>query len=219
MCYSLNASKSALYINIISCFVLYFSFTKETETTHKILALFFFFVGFMQLFDWIFWENQNTIDSDQAYNNYVFTKIAMIFNHLQPIVFGLLIWYFTNKIGYYSKIILVIYSLFISSYTINAYSKINYTLTRKVKNKEILYWEWNYLDNYDFIYILFLLCLSIIAFENFEYPLNMVLTCFCIFSLLFSVNKHNSVGRFWCNFTSVFPLFLVVLIRMFPNVL
>jgi hypothetical protein len=172
----------------------------------------------MQLFDWIFWDNQGISNFDQEYNNYIFTKIAMIFNHLQPIVLGLLIWYFTNKIGYYSKYILIIYILFVSSYSLNSYFKINHTLTKTIKGKKIIYWEWNYFNGANFIYMLFLLCLSILTLENFEYPLNIILTCFSVFSLVYSFNKHNSVGRFWCSYASIFPFFIIILIKIFPNI-
>ena len=80
--------------------ILYFYPTKDPtkSKTNKILAFFFGFVGFMQVFDWIFWKNQDMSDPKQEKTNYLFTKIAMIFNHLQPIVLGLLIFIFIHSV-------------------------------------------------------------------------------------------------------------------------
>ena len=60
--------------------------------TNKILAIFFAFIGLMQLFDWIFWENQNISNQNEKLINFIFTKIAMFVNHLQPIVLAIVIY-------------------------------------------------------------------------------------------------------------------------------
>ena len=95
MCYSLEVSRNSFLINVISCFML-FNFSKNNNA--KILSLFFLFIGFMQLFDWIFWNNQDTFNEKKMIVNKIFTKIAMIFNHLQPIVLALLLMYYKKSL-------------------------------------------------------------------------------------------------------------------------
>jgi len=223
MCYSLQASKNSLLINIISCFILYHGINDNLKFTrpHKILSFFFLFVGLMQLYDWIFWDNQDLSDINQQNINYTFTKIAMISNHLQPIVLALLILYFNKQLGYYSQIIIIIYTIVIIFYSLKAYNKINYTVVKKEKedNKvhDILYWEWNYQDNGTIIYFLFLLCLCILFYENFNIPLNIILVFIGLYSFIYSFNKHNSVGRFWCERSAYIPLLLLILIKIYPE--
>ena len=88
MCYSKEASLNIFILNILTSYALYTY--NSPSNVHKVLALFFGFVGFMQLFDWILWSNQDISDPHQASTNYKTTKIAMFFNHLQPTVFGYL---------------------------------------------------------------------------------------------------------------------------------
>lgn len=223
MCYSLQTSKNSLLINIICCFILYHGINNHLEFTkpHKILAFFFLFVGLMQLFDWIFWSHQNLSNKNDKSINYTFTKIAMIANHLQPIILALLILHFNKQLGYYSQIITIIYTIVVTFYSLKLYNKINYTLVKQEKeNNEVhdsLYWEWNRQDNATVVYLLFLLCISILFYENFNTPLNMVLVFIGLYTYIYSFNKHNSVGRFWCNYASYIPLLLLILIKIYPQ--
>lgn len=65
----------------------------------------------MQLLDWILWNNQDMTNLTQKQINNIFTKIAITFNHLQPIILCLLIYFFYSKIGYWSKISISIYTI------------------------------------------------------------------------------------------------------------
>jgi hypothetical protein len=179
--------------------------------TNKLLALFFGFVGFMQLFDWIFWTHQNVHNRDEAIINYIFTKIAMIFNHLQPFVCGLLIYLYLGKIKPYSLVILGIYTIIATIYSIQAYEKITYTL----KKENILHWEWNFASDLN-IPVYSLMCLSfvIMAYEHFKSPLNYILIILNIGFILFSAYtwKSTVLGRFWCKFSAMIPTILLLLV-------
>lgn len=184
MCYSEEQSRKSFVINLITCYVL---FTYNDSSTFKILALFFAFVGIMQFLDIIFWNTQNIQDESQARINWVTTKIAIFANHLQPIVLAYLIYIYKNSIGPLSKIILPIYVLVITLYTINAYNNTNYTLQQEVSIRDTndlffpypeddevrqsLKWEWNLQNHSWTVYMIFLLTLLILAYENFAYPL------------------------------------------------
>jgi len=200
MCFSKEASRNSFIISLISSFTLY-SMSKN-DSTFKILALFFGFVGLMQAYDWIFWENpeKNNI-------NYIFTKIAMITNHLQPIILGLLIYFFTKKLSYNSIIILLIYTFVALIYSYKIFNKIQYTL---VDDNNLLYWEWNYFTGYKLLYSLFLLSLSITVLENFKSPLNYILVFINLSSFFLATFKNHYIGKRWCEYASYVPLLLLL---------
>ena len=214
MCYSLEQSKIAFTVNIFTCYILYIY---KNSPTYKILALFFLFVGLMQFFDIIFWENQNIKDEKQEKINYITTKIAMMANHLQPIVLALLIYLFTGKLGKSSQIIIIIYTIFITYFTILTYKKINYTVVKEIsvrytnEIKPSLYWQWGNKINISFI-IFFLISGFILFYENFKYPLNI----FSIFigGLIFILSayyyKRTLMGRFWCKVVAFMPIFFIL---------
>jgi hypothetical protein len=226
MCYSEEQSRKSFLINMIACYVLY---NYNNDAIHKILALFFGFVGFMQLFDIIFWNNLNIKDSKQANINYTTTKIAMFANHLQPIVLAYLIYIFKCSLGKISKIIVSIYTVIIMFYTFNIFNKIKYTQVSNVSIRDIndlffpnpgddiskpsLKWEWN-LQKYNLpIYFTFLLTLVILSYENFNYPFNIFLSFINVFTFVLSAYyyKGESVGRFWCKFAAWLPLLFIII--------
>ena len=104
MCYTAKDSLNAYVINFISSILLY---KYSNSNDMKILALFLLFVGQMQLFDYLFWVNLkcNKI-------NKLVTKLAIIFNHLQPIVLFLLINYYGYNQSSFSKTIITFIRLF-----------------------------------------------------------------------------------------------------------
>lgn len=209
MCYTSEASRTSFLVNFITCSILYIH--AKNNNYSRIFALFFAFVGLMQLYDWIFWENlgENNI-------NYVFTKIAMISNHLQPLILAYLIYIFTGNIGYFSKIIIMLYFIFGLIYSIKIYDSIKYTVVSE-KSTPSLFWEWNFLPHSLIVYILFLLALTVLCYENFDYPINIIFSLINILSFLFAsyYYKGQGIGRFWCYFASYIPLFVLVLQEFF----
>lgn len=204
MCYTKEVSRNAFIINIISCYILYNY--HSNQNSHKIFSLFFVFVGLMQLYDWIFWENQTKNNI-----NYITTKVAMISNHLQPIILACLLYYFNGNLTINSKIILTIYIVTILYYSINIYNKIDYTLV-SYRSKPSLDWQWNSQSNSVIIYTIFLLTFIILSFENIVYPMNLFLTFLCImsFTLASYYYKGINVGRLWCNYSSYIPLLILL---------
>jgi hypothetical protein len=226
MCYSEEQSRKSFLINIVACYVLY---NYNKDSTHKILALFFGFVGLMQLFDIIFWNNLNIKDSKQADINYITTKIALFANHLQPIVLAYLIYIFTGSLGKISKNLLSIYTVIIIFYTFDTYNKIKYTEVTNVSIRDTndllfpnaeddiikpsLKWEWN-LQSYNTpVYLTFLLTLVVLSYENFNYPFNIILAFINVFTFILSAYfyKGQSLGRFWCKFAAWLPLLFILI--------
>ena len=212
MCYSKEVSQRSFIINVITCYILY---NYTSNNTHKILALFFAFVGFMQLFDWIFWEHQSDSENDKRIN-FIFTKIAMVANHLQPIVLALILYIYNGKLPILSIYTVILYIIVVVPYTINL--NIDYTLvknikTKKNKTKTSLYWQWNSAHNSYLVYAIFLITLSVLSFENFNYPMNIILVFINLSSFFLSnfYYKSEYVGRFWCETASLIPLLLLIL--------
>lgn len=219
MCYTKEISRDSFIINIITCYIL---FNHSNKKSYKILALFFVFVGLMQLFDWIFWEHQDMSNKNDRIINYIFTKIAMFANHLQPLVLAYIIYVFNGKLEKFSQIVVLLYLINIIFYTLNTYKQIDYTLSKKIEvrdqkeKKSSLFWQWNSKYNNVFTYLLFLLTLSVISYENFSSPLNFILIFINIFTFLLSgyYYKNNSIGRFWCKLASLLPLMFIFMSKL-----
>ena len=92
MCYTASTYINTFVIGLLSSLLLYLkssndiSLSSQISSEYKIVALFFMFVSFMQLFDYIFWTNYRN------QTNKTFTKIATIVNHLQPIVLAIILF-------------------------------------------------------------------------------------------------------------------------------
>lgn len=212
MCYSKNISIYSFITSIFTnLFLIYYSYNsdlnQEYSLTLRVVGYGMMFVGFMQLFDYIFWTNQveNAL-------NFVTTKIAMVFNHLQPIVFAILFLLIKGKISSLSSILIVLYTVFAIFYTYRAWNKIDYTLVTD-KSKPGLFWEWNYQKYARYFYALFLIMLTVLYFENVEYPLNIIGVAISNLTFFYSLIKYNNkgdVGRMWCHLASLSSLLFLI---------
>ena len=204
MCYSSDASLIAYTVNIIGCIVLFFS--------HPPLAIFFGFVGSMQLFDYIFWtyHGENRV-------NYIATKAAMIFNHLQPFVLVLAVcMYDYNGLSIPSLVTISIYAAAIIPYTIHSWKHISYTVVQPSSDPS-LKWEWNVQTGSFALYSLFFITLITLSIFDIRYPINFVVAFVMTLSLLISVFSHRkspgSMGRFWCHYGAYTPLLVAFIIE------
>ena len=204
MCFNIESSKFSFIVNII-CFLILFFIIKTKNNENKIAALLFFYIGLMQLYDWIFWLNQ-----DKNNTNFFFTKLAMITNYFQPIILALIIYIYKKKLKTYSIYILIVYCILSLSYIIYNFNKINYTLVTDV-SKPSLYWEWNYKKYYEIIYIAHIITLLLLIILNVSFYLNILMSGLIFLSLLFTKYnyKNSQVGRFWCYYASFSPLLIL----------
>jgi hypothetical protein len=220
MCYSYAQSRNNLIINIITSSILY---NYKNKPIYKILGLIFGYIGIMQLFDMIFWSTQNITNESQRRINYITTKIAMFVNHSQPLVFAYIKYYFLGKLGILSLSMLLIYTLVMSIYTYYAYNKVNYTLVQQgyiktfnnvdTQIRPYLNWEWNHQPYAIFVYIIFLLTVIILSYENLPNPFNKILAVIYLLTYLFSnyYFKGLSIGRWWCKICAFIPMFFIML--------
>ena len=218
MCYTSSISAKAFCIGIISSLVCIFLNHTEKEkkagidSDFKILGYFFIFVSFMQLFDWIFWTQPDNI-------NKITTKIACIFNNLQPIVLALLIYYFKQNLLQKDKttiFLVILFTICITLYTINGWSEL--TLTKVTKESSpSLYWQWNNFKYCSFVYLFFLFMLCWLIYNYLNSPYNYVGVIITISFFLFSMYKYKgqlSTGRFWCYFAAFVPIIFVILLYL-----
>ena len=211
MCYDLNTSVNSSIIGMICSFILYnhnFNQNKLHRKVFKVLALFFAFVTLMQIYDVIFWKSLQE-NNGKTNINFIFTKIAMITNHLQPIVLAYLI----NTIiplNDLSKFTIYFYSVLISVYSIMSFNKISYTIVTE-ESSPSLYWEWNNMDRGYLVYGIFLLTFCVLSLQL-VYPMNMFLLIINLFTFFLARYKYkqSNIGRFWCNFAAYVPFVLLI---------
>jgi hypothetical protein len=205
MCYSSSTSIFAFLTGILSSYLLVY-FSKHND--YKIIGYFFLFVSFMQLFDAIFWNFPI-----HTKINEIATKFAILFNHLQPIILYLLIYYYNKgNIHPDSKTLIQIYCILIIIYTLSVWKKVKYTVVTS-RSSPSLDWEWNHQFGYLFVYFVFLITLILLFYQNVKHggKLAAILT---LISFLFSFYKYQSkniTGRFWCYFASFAPLLFLLL--------
>jgi hypothetical protein len=212
MCYDIQTSLIALVVNIVTSIVLFIvAKNKERDTNVsnqlKAIALFFLFVGFMQFWDILFWS----YDATTKVNMYA-TKMAMIWNHLEPVVLALLIYLFIGKLTLPSMIMLVVYTVAIVAYSVNGWSKLRGTESTK-DTCGSLYWQWNNMKGNTLVYGLFLICLLFLAQQQFTgwvRCLSMVIITSTFFFSLYKYSINASVGRFLCYFAAFCPIFFLI---------
>jgi len=164
------------------------------------------FVGIMQLYDYIFWKN-----TPPSIVNKIVTKLAIITNHIHPFILALLIWIYKRKIGYYSKIGLLIYALITIPYTIYCILNVNYTGQSPIGYG--LKWDWNYLHGMQYLYISYVLIVLLLIIENFNGYLRYIMVILFLASFIFSMWKYHIYkvgGRFWCNYSGFIPIVLLL---------
>ena len=62
-------------------------------------------------------------------------------------------------------------------------------------------------------YIIFLLTIIILSYENLSKPFNIIVASIFAITLLLSIHyfKHLYVGRFWCKIIAFLPLIFIII--------
>ncbi len=205
MCYTAGRS---IYAFIVGSSLSLYLFNQENRDL-KVIGGFFFFVSFMQLFDYIFWTTKS------VETNRLTTKVACIFNHLQPLVLAYLIIKYKGDLSQNLKNLVLLYGLFIIIYTVSNWSSLDTTIVTN-ESSPSLDWKWNHWKHAEYIYILFLIVLMSLFFYNTNSPYNYTSMVLVFISFLFSYYKYQiqkSTGRFWCYFAAYAPVIFLFLKR------
>ena len=201
MCYSAQNSIQAFALNAVTSTLLFF-YAQNPEL--KVIALTLLFVGFMQLFDWTFWTYP-----PPSLENRVATKLAIIFNHLQPLVFALLVWvylYYPKALPKKSQWLVVFYIAVAFIYTAYVWGKIEYTDNNP--NSSGLLWKWNHQPGSYVMYIVFFIVLSLLILHNLTGYRRVMFLVLFTGTYIFSAIKHwvpDDVGRMWCYAINIAP--------------
>lgn len=205
MCFSEKATIVSLASFIVSSTAVYIY-------VNKTVGIIMFFIGLMQVYDLIFWRNQT-----ENKINHLFTKLAIITNHLQPVVLALLIIFVEKrKLAPLSLVFLLTYMVSIALYTARIWKEVNYTLPNCKRSSCTLFWQWNYGPYSLQVYILFLLTVMLLFLQHFAWPLNLISALYTVasfFIVLFAV-KGNTLGRFWCWSAGFIPIFILLTTKL-----
>jgi len=204
MCFSAKDSIIAFSIGFLSSFLLILSKNKN----HNILGYFFLFVILMQIFDYIFWKNPPPSSINKSS-----TFLAMIFNHLQPIILFLLLLKFGISPSPLAYNLIFLYTIIIILYSYNGY--------KNLKNEEkytdvfggSLYWKWNHFKYSSFIYILFLLTLVVLMLQL-QGTIGIIGGILAVVTFLYSFYKYQTIGstgRMWCKIVAIAPIIFLML--------
>lgn len=210
MCYTAEDSLNAYIINLVSSILL---FINAKNNDIKIVSLFLLFVGQMQLFDYIFWKNTQCNET----NKYI-TRVAIIFNHLQPVILYLLISYYGYEQNSLSKIIFISYIITVLVYTIKLWPNYDCVENTNVgvccslptgSDPKVMYWKWNHLSGNMTVYILFLLYITV-AWINLDNSKWFGLISLSTFLISMKIPPLNlSMGRLWCYIASLIPALML----------
>jgi hypothetical protein len=207
MCYTARASAVSFSVGLVGCLLLY--------PYDRALAAFFMFVNLMQLYDLAFWMHQR-----KDATNAQLTKLAMVSNHVQPLVLACLLLNAKTTRGSnelltrLTHFVVLTYGVLATVYTIYAWRRVSYTLVTPVSAPS-LYWSWNYLHPVysPALYMLFLLSIILLFLHAYRGTLGMLLAGTAVVSFVLAAHYYKgktAVGRFWCYFACFIPAMLWV---------
>lgn len=209
MCFSENASIVSLMTGLIGA-ILCISLGGITD---KIVGFFLGFVALMQGIEYLLWKHQKCDD----YNRSV-SLLGMLFNHLQPIVLGLVIININTELKETYKnliiIIMILYLCFIIPYSIQFIDKDEEQCTIKNEETKHLLWNWNLQNCNYIIYLIFLftLCvLSLLGFPTLESKIMGTVTTIVTFTSSLILYPNDHVGALWCYYTAYLPIIYYII--------
>ena len=210
MCYSKKLSLISFLFGIITSIGLISFGNKKSFYSNLSIGIFYIFVSFMQLVEYFIWSDILCIN---GLNN-LGSLIGPLLNHLQPIVFFVLLYIFAkpNIIIPINIIILcnILYAIYII-YKYYYYIQDKNNLCVRVNNKGHLTWTWN--KNI----IIFYLLIKFITIINYYQNTNIFISfIICYLFLLISIFKfQKNIGEFWCLMVTGVPLIVLIIQKVF----
>ena len=193
MCYTASASAYSFIVGIVASSYLY----SRPNIDLKIIGGIFFLVSFMQLFDYVFWTTKSKD------TNRLFTKLAVIVNNIQPLVFAYLIYKYKGSVK--GEKLVYLYGIVMVLYMMQNWKLVS---TTEVGPDGSLYWSWNHWEYSGHFYIFFLGMLLYLGYYNLSPPYNKVLPATILLVYLITYFKYGVeiYGRMWCYFAPFIPL-------------
>ncbi len=203
MCYTASASAYSFIVGIAVSSYLY----NQPSPDLKIIGGIFFLVSFMQLFDYVFWKTQDGSTKSKDTNR-LFTKLAVIVNNIQPLVFAYLIYKYKGSVK--GENLVYLYGLVMVLYMMENWKLLSST---EVGPDGSLYWSWNHWEYSGHFYIFFLGMLLYLGYYNLSRPYNKVLPSIILLLFIVSYFKYGVeiYGRMWCYFAPFIPLVFLII--------
>ena len=212
MCFNAQISLSTYIIGIVGSSILFYQ-------GYKAEAIFYFWVIQMQLIEFFLWmtiQSQNHSQCILPSINKLTTKLAIVINHMEPIILWVAILLFSKislpNVVHIIVILFIIVSIF---YTLNVF-KIKECTTVTDDSYPHLHWKWNHGPNHIIYYSLFvivLLLLSLFGLERGYINALLVIVSFMISCLIYA-EKH-SAGALWCFAAAFAPWILIFVYNYF----
>lgn len=207
MCFSFEAS--AITFSLGTIFSLINLFIFRNNVNYTFINIYWFGAIIMQLWESFIWKDINCK---------LFSKVAMITNILQPIVYLLALPQLIKEKG--KNILFII----IAIYFVYFYYIIkNYNIpTSCIKKNDGIHLNWwsknvNGQKNYGgFIYVITVLLLSSLVFKKFLLASQSFYFLFTLFISFFIYGKSN-IGSLWCFFAAFAPIFNFIVFKSLGN--
>ena len=210
MCFSAQSSAYNFIFGIVCSFLLIKYGNKKYSENNLIYGYFFIYIVFMQLFDLIFWLNQNP---NSKINN-IFTHIAALFVYTQPTMLYLLKVLiqkpnFNNNIDKFYLLINLFYLYVVYEYYSN-FIKDKPIITLKKGNH--LRWKLTQNNSYFLYFILFALNIFYLVESLSDIKYAIIVFILIFGSLLISSKLFEGyIGELWCYIATASPIFLLIL--------
>jgi hypothetical protein len=204
-CINKNASIFTFLFSITFGLALIKFGDKKYEVVNVKIALFFMWVGLMQLLDLLIWLDLNCSNG----LNRLAGILGPFFNYLQPIIFFFL---FLNKKHKFIKFTIIIYTLILLYYIINYFIKGD--LCSKLINSGHIKWAWGKMIYLHFFYICVIIISGyyIILLKDFNVIIMYLLGIFLLLVSYFKFNKN--IGEFWCLLVISIPIIILIIQRI-----
>lgn len=214
MCYNAPISLFTYVFGMYFSYILY-------KKGFKAEAIFYIWVIQMQLIEYFLWKNQpcsqkrNSNDNIINQNNLFISKIGIVLNHLEPIVFWIAILYFYGNLPVIINYIMILFCIFTFYYTKNAIES-NECTTVTPESYPHLHWKWNYQNNHVYYYIYFLITLILLSLYGLKKGyINSIIIILSYAISYYIYEKKHAVGAMWCFAASFAPFLLPILIKFF----
>jgi hypothetical protein len=202
MCFSTESSILSFAVGLIGSFLC----ISLGSLTGRIVGYFFGFVSLMQGIEYLLWTHQKC----DTYNRLI-SLLGMFFNHLQPVILGIIILLINKNVNNkpWIYLIMFLYLLIIVPYSLQFFwvGKDKQCTMKNMANH--LQWNWNILQYNRIIYFIFLFTMSalfLLGMPTFKTGMYFALGATLSYTTSSILYNYNDVGALWCYYVAFIPI-------------
>jgi hypothetical protein len=210
MCYSPESSIVAFSVGMVGAALCISLGTVDG----RVIGLFFAFIALIQGVEYLLWTHPYCDD----YNRMI-SVLAMMLNHAQPAMLGLLVLLFNPLIRFRTSIIGILVLYIACAIPYSARFLYDPALQCTLKNEyEHLHWNWNGMPGGWFMYnIAYLLSMASIAYLGFrDGALFAIVVFITYFTSVFLFYRQKAIGSLWCFYSVGLPVLYYIYARGGP---